>query len=81
MFWKLKNSYFNLGLERKTQSKFKHAHKKPSLLELEPRLTPVITAVADNILVANNIETILYVLNNDTDSNGTGLQLSNLGSS
>ena len=81
MFWTLKNSYFNTGLGQTALIKAKLTHKKLSLLELEPRITPVITAVADNILVANNIETILYVLNNDTDTNGTGLQLSNLGSS
>ena len=81
MFWTLKNSYFNTGLGQTALIKAKPTHKKLSLLELEPRITPVITAVADNILVANNIETILYVLNNDTDTNGTGLQLSNLGSS
>ena len=81
MFWTLKNSYFNTGLGQTALIKAKPTHKKLSLLELEPRITPVITAVADNILVANNIETILYVLNNDTDTNGTSLQLSNLGSS
>ena len=81
MFWTLKNSYFNTGLGQTALIKAKPTHKKLSLLELEPRITPVITAVPDNILVANNIETILYVLNNDTDTNGTGLQLSNLGSS
>ncbi len=81
MFWKFKRSYFNINQDQSNLIKAKLTHKKLSLLELEPRITPVITAVADNILVANNIETILYVLNNDTDTNGTGLQLSNLGSS
>ena len=81
MFWKFKRSFFNINLDQSNLIKAKLTHKKLSLLELEPRITPVITAVADNILVANNIETILYVLNNDTDTNGTGLQLSNLGSS
>ena len=81
MFWKFKQSFFNMNQDQSNIIKAKITHKKLSLLELEPRITPVITAVADNILVANNIETILYVLNNDTDTNGTGLQLSNLGSS
>ena len=81
MFLKFKRSFFNMNLDQSNLIKTKVTHKKLSLLELEPRITPVITAVADNILVANNIETILYVLNNDTDTNGTGLQLSNLGSS
>ena len=81
MFWKFKRSFFNMNLGQSNHIKAKLTHKKLSLLELEPRITPVITAVADNILVANNIETILYVLNNDTDTNGTSLQLSNLGTS
>ncbi|MCY2940589.1 MAG: Ig-like domain-containing protein [Planctomycetota bacterium] len=81
MLWKFNRSFFNMNLGQSNHIKAKLNHKKLSLLELEPRITPVITAVADNILVANNIETILYVLNNDTDTNGTGLQLSNLGTS
>ena len=68
---KMFRNYFKLKISK--------AASIPKLMELENRVTPSITALNDSILVGNGIETRIYALANDLDSQGKGIQINNLG--